>query len=150
MSAELVVILLMGLAMVIFVGQPLVTRVSSPLPTDAAEQEIERLSVQKETLYTAIHDLDFDFQTGKVDREDYTAMRQRLESEAIEVLRQIDHVDPLADLDSELERQILALRQLPALPSLPATTAMMCLACGVRLHGNENFCPSCGHRQAPS
>jgi rubrerythrin len=140
----------MGIAIVLFVGQPLVTRGSAPLSTDEVEQEIERLSVQKEMLYTAIHDLDFDFQTGKVDHEDYAAMRQRLESEAIQILRQIDQVDPLADLDSELERQILALRQLSTLPSLPATTAITCIACGVRLHGNENFCPSCGHRQASS
>ena len=150
MSPEFVVISLIGIALVVFVGQPLVIRIPPPPSPDEVGQDLERLSVQKETLYTAIHDLDFDFQTGKVDHEDYTAMRQRLESEAIQVLRQIDHVDPLAELDSELERQILALRHSSPQNPLSSTTAMVCVACGVRLHGNENFCPACGHRQAPS
>jgi hypothetical protein len=150
MSSEFALIVLMGVAIVVFVGQPLVMHASPSPPTDAAGQDFERLSVQKETLYSVIYDLDFDFQTGKVDREDYTAMRHRLEAEAIQILRQIDRVDPLAKLDSELERQILALRQIsPQYPS-PPTPMVSCIACGMRLHGNENFCPACGHAQGSS
>ena len=148
MSLEFIIILLMGVAVVAFVVQPLVIRVSPYLSTDVAEQDLERLSAQKETLYTAIHDLDFDFQTGKVDQEDYAAMRRRLETEAIEILQQIDRADPLVALDSELERQILALRH-PSQHIFPPTT-VTCTACGVRLHGNENFCPACGHPQGQS
>jgi hypothetical protein len=149
MSPEFALILLMGVAIVVFVGQPLVMRAYHSPSTDAAEQNFERLSLQKETLYSAIYDLDFDFQTGKVDREDYTAMRYRLEAEAIQILRQIDRVDPLAELDSELERQILALRQASQHPS-PSTPLVSCIVCNVRLHGNENFCPACGHSQGSS
>jgi hypothetical protein len=150
MSLELVAILLMGMAIVVFVGQPLLVHVAPPRSTDEVGQDLEQLSVQKEMLYTAIHDLDFDFQTGKVDHEDYAALRQRLEAQAIEILRQIDHIDPLAELDSDLERQILAFRQPSSLSRLASLPAMGCIACGMRLHGNENFCPACGHRQAPS
>jgi rubrerythrin len=150
MSLEFIIILLMGVAVVAFVVQPLVIRVSPYLSTDVAEQDLERLSAQKETLYTAIHDLDFDFQTGKVDREDYAAMRHRLETEAIEILQQIDRADPFADLDSKLERQILALRQPSPQHIFFSTTTVICTTCGVRLHGNENFCPACGHPQGPS
>jgi rubrerythrin len=150
MSPELVVILLMGVAVVIFVAQPFVMRAAHALPTDAAGHEIERLSVQKETVYTAIHDLDFDFQTGKVDQQDYATMRHRLETEAIEILQHIDRVDPLAELDNELERQILALRQFAPQHAIPTPATMTCPACGGKLHGNENFCPACGHQQGPS
>ena len=150
MSPEFALILLMGVAIVVFVGQPLVMRAFPSPPTDVARQDFERLSVQKETLYSAIRDLDFDFQTGKVDHEDYAALRHRLEAEAIQILRQIDRVDPLAELDGELERQILALRQAsPPYPSLSIPT-VSCIACRVRLHGNENFCPACGHPQGSS
>jgi hypothetical protein len=150
MNPEFIIILLMGAAVIAFVGQPLVMRVSPHLSTDIAEQDLERLSAQKETLYTAIHDLDFDFQTGKVDRQDYAAMRHSLETEAIEILQQIDRADPFAELDSELERQILALRQpsVQHISSSPAT--VICATCGVRLHGDENYCPACGHPQGPS
>ena len=34
-------------------------------------------------LYGAIRDLDFDFQTGKVDQKDYAELRQQLEREAV-------------------------------------------------------------------
>jgi hypothetical protein len=151
MNPEFALILLMGVAIVVFVGQPLVMRASHSPPTDAAGQDFEQLSVQKETLYSAIYDLDFDFQTDKMDREDYAAMRHRLEAEALQILRQIDRVDPLARLDSELESQILALRQIsPQHPSPPPAPMVSCVACGVRLHGNENFCPACGHAQGSS
>ena len=150
MNLEFIIILLMGVAVVAFVGQPLVIRASPYLSTDVAEQDLERLSAQKETLYTAIHDLDFDFQTGKVDQQDYAVMRHSLETEAIEILQQIDRADPFAELDSELERQILALRQPSFQHISPPYTAVTCATCGVRLHGDENFCPACGHSQGPS
>jgi rubrerythrin len=150
MSPEFTLILLMGVAIVVFVAQPLVMGAVHSSPTNAAGQDFERLSVQKETLYAAISDLDFDFQTGKVDREDYAAMRHRLEAEALQILRHIDRIDPLAELDSELERQILALRHVSPPPPSPSTPMVSCIACGVRLHGNENFCPVCGHSQGSS
>jgi hypothetical protein len=150
MSPEFALIFLIGVAIVVFVGQPLVTRAAHSSPTDAVGQDFERLSVQKETLYSAIHDLDFDFQTDKMDREDYAAMRQHLEAEALQILRQIDRIDPLAELDNELERQILALRQAPPQHPSPSTPMVSCIACSARLHGTENFCPVCGHSQGSS
>ena len=34
---------------------------------------------QKDTLYTAVRELEFDLQTGKVDQKDSAALRQQLE-----------------------------------------------------------------------
>ena len=71
------------------------------------------LLLQKETLYTAIRDVAFDFQTGKVDQQDYVELRQRLEREAIQVLRLLDTSAPGAALDAALEQHIARLRQRP-------------------------------------
>ncbi len=68
---------------------------------------------QKDTLYTAIRDLVFDFQTGKVDQQDYVELRQQLEREAVQVLRLLDTSDPGAVLDAALEQHIARLRQRP-------------------------------------
>jgi hypothetical protein len=142
MSLDTLVILLMAAGAVIFIGEPLVRRQPLLGPVRDMDYELERLSLHKETLYTAIRDLDFDFQTGKVDHKDYAILRQHLEAEALQVLRQIDTVDPLATLDNELERQILALRQQS--PSTPGLSPGSCPGCGTTLDGSENFCPSCG------
>lgn len=143
MSLDTIVILLIAVGTVVFVGEPLVRQVShSPLTGDSGP-EMERLSLQKETLYTAIRDLDFDFQTGKVDQKDYAELRQHLEGEALQLLRQLGAVDPLAELDTELERQIYVLRQQRISPPyLPSQGT--CLRCGSTLQGDEHFCPACG------
>ena len=63
------------------------------------------------TLYTAIRDLDFDHQTGKVDAEDHAVLRRQMEEEAAVVLRDLDLADPSADIDFAAEQHILAYRQ---------------------------------------
>ena len=147
MSLDTIIIFLMAVGTVVFVGEPLVRRVFYPASASESapesEQALERLSLQKETLYTAIRDLEFDFQTGKVDRKDYTELRQRFEEEAIQLLRQIDAVDPLIELDNELEHQIHALRQ-QRLSHLVLSSQNTCPRCRNTLQGDENFCSSCG------
>jgi hypothetical protein len=139
---DTVIIALMTLGLVILVAEPLV-RPSAPWQSGNDEPEIERLALQKETLYTAIRDLDFDYQTDKVDQGDYAELRQHLEDEALQVLRRLDEVDPLASLDDELERQILAVRQSQREVDTGAA-ASACPGCQSPLQGDENFCPACG------
>jgi hypothetical protein len=143
MSLDTIVIFLVAVGTVVFVGEPLVRRALHPAFAGESEQAMERLSLQKETLYTAIRDLDFDFQTGKVDQKDYTELRQHFEGEAIQLLRQIDAVDPLIELDNELERQIHTLRQ-QRLSHINLSSQSTCPRCRGMLQGDENFCPSCG------
>ncbi len=90
MSFDAVMILFMALGLVMFIGEPLVRRVSESGQNGAEDSELDQLILQKETVYTAIGDLDFDFRTDKVDDQDYTALRDRLEDEAIQQLRQKD------------------------------------------------------------
>jgi hypothetical protein len=144
-TVDVVVIVLMAIGLVVFVGEPLVRKTMPQRLADVQEPDSERLTLQKEVLYTAIRDLDFDFHMHKVDRQDYTELRQQLEREAIQVLRQIDTVDPLAHLDAVLERQIAAFRQQQM--RMPASAdAAVCVHCSAPLQGGENFCPTCGQQ----
>jgi zinc-ribbon domain len=143
MNPEMLLILLIAVSVAVFVGEPLIRRSASDLSAEAGDPIFEQLSLQKETLYTAIRDLEFDFHTGKVDQKDYTKLRQHLETEALQILRQLDDADPNAGLESDLEQQILALRQQTP-GQLHAACLPPCPRCGVILLGGENFCPSCG------
>ena len=106
----------------------------APLRRRAEREEHEdtgliRIREKREAVYTAIGDLDHDFETGKLDESDYTEMRSRLRSEAIELLR------------SERGAGDAATRE--ATPVDPPETS------GVSELLTSRFCPSCGDRVDP-
>jgi hypothetical protein len=142
-TIDIAVICLMAICVVIGVGEPLVRRWSYRVYGHEGGDETERLLLQKEMLYGAIRDLDFDFQTGKVDQKDYTELHQQLEREAVQILRQLDATDPLVALDHEIEHQILALRR-PIASTVCGSSRKICFSCGTPLENSENFCPCCG------
>ena len=143
MSIDGLIILFVAVGVAFFVGSPFVRQRADDGSEGEARRELEQLLLHKETVYTAIRDLDFDFQTGKVDDEDYKALRRHLEDEAVDILRRIDTVDPLAILDDEIERQILAIRQQQN-ANLDPPPPGVCAGCHAKLRGGENFCSACG------
>ena len=57
-----------------------------------AFETLRELVAEKETLYAAIQELDFDLKSGKLSAEDYEALRQRYEIQAAAVLKRIDEM----------------------------------------------------------
>ncbi|MDH3602473.1 MAG: zinc ribbon domain-containing protein [Candidatus Tectomicrobia bacterium] len=148
-GTDLIILVLIAAGLVIFIGEPLVRRHPHETLDSAQDREVDQLTLQKETLYMAIRDLDFDYHTGKVDEQDFTELRSRLENEAIAILRDLDKIDPFAGLDDELECQIAALRQTRSATAVAALSDLsapsVCTHCGTPLQGDENFCAVCGH-----
>jgi hypothetical protein len=142
-AIDIVVICLMAICLVVGVGEPLARRQLYSMRGERGDSDTERLLLQKEMLYGAIRDLDFDFQTGKVDQQDYTELRQQLEREALHILRQLDAADPLVALDHEIEHQVLTLRRHRA-STVCGSSREACFHCGTPLENGENFCPCCG------
>lgn len=140
---DIVIMCLMAISLVVYVGEPLVRRVSSRPYRQKDDDETEHLLLQKETLYVAIRDLDFDFQTGKVDQKDYNELRQQLEREAVHILRQLDVVDPLVAFDNEVEHQVRILRRRRASTAY-GSGREICAHCHISLENAETYCPSCG------
>src|SRR5215510_6984657 len=110
---DLILILGITLSAAGFVGALFMHRQRPCREEDASVSSSAGLLLQKDTLYTAIRDLEFDLQTGKVDQKDYAELRQQLEREAVHVLRLLDALDPCTALDAALEQQIALLRQRP-------------------------------------
>lgn len=52
--------------------------------------ELRELEVEKARLLGEIHDLELDFQTGKLSDDDYRAMEAQLKSRAVVVLQEIE------------------------------------------------------------
>jgi hypothetical protein len=144
MSVDGLFILLVAVGLAFFVGSPLFQQRFCASMESAETRELEQLTLHKETIYTAIRDLDFDFQTDKVDHHDYRELRHHLEAEAVELLQRIDEVDPLAGIDDEIERQILAVRQRLHTPNMKQALQGLCSNCHAVRQGDEKFCPFCG------
>jgi len=142
-TADIAVIVIMAVGLVVWIGEPLVRRRRVPdAAEDARRDAIERLVLQRETLYTAIRDLDFDHQTGKVDGEDHAVLRRQMEEEAAAVLRDLDLADPSSDIDFAVEQHILAYRQKEDAAS--PVSESTCPACGTGLADGAASCPICG------
>jgi hypothetical protein len=61
---------------------------SDPLPqTEVERQELE---AEKARLLQEIHELELDYQTGKLSDEDYRAIEARLKAKAVEAMQRID------------------------------------------------------------
>jgi len=110
---DLIIMLGITVSIMVLIGEPFVRHPRPSSADDPSASVRAGLLLQKDTLYTAIRDLAFDFQTGKMDQQDYVELRQQLEGEAVQVLRLLDASDPGAALDAALEQHIARLRQRP-------------------------------------
>ncbi len=95
----LMVVLLMAGA---YIAQPLIAGNVGPAgqrrkqSTGSLRRRADLLA-ERNRIYAALRDLDFDYQTGKVADEDYAAQRRPLVTQGVEVLQQIDHLPALEE-----------------------------------------------------
>lgn len=160
----LAVLLLVGL----FVSRPFMEN-RRAYAISAEEHEMSHLLAERDSLITALQELDFDHVLGKIPAEDYPNMRAALLTHAADVLRRIDELQPqktsAVDAESRVEAAIAARRadasaaKLP--PSAPNDDALedliaarraqrkeksggFCPNCGKPVLRSDRFCPSCG------
>jgi hypothetical protein len=57
---------------------------------EQASLDLQELMAEKETVYAAIQELDFDFKSGKLSVEDHGSLRERNEERAAALLKAID------------------------------------------------------------
>lgn len=159
----LAVLVLVGL----FISRPFLEnrRVQA---VSAQEHEISHLLAERDSLITALQELDFDHVLGKIPAEDYPNTRAALLTHAADVLRRIDELQPSqtspADAESRVEAAIAARRadaaakltaSAPSDNDLEALIAArraqrkeksggFCPNCGKPVLRSDRFCPSCG------
>ncbi len=81
-----------ALAVVIFITLPFLLPPGSFRRERVADAsaELQDLMAEKESIYAAIQELEFDYKSGKLSPEDHAGLRARQEERAARVLQHID------------------------------------------------------------
>lgn len=121
----------------------------------ALDPRLANLYAERDTLYQALRDANFDLETGKLSAEDYEKQATLLKHQAAQVLRAIDQLEQKLispELDARIEQMVAAHRQEPQALKGSTTrtvastsqTAGFCVHCGAPLAPGDRFCGSCG------
>lgn len=122
-----------GLAMLV-ASVPFVTKPFQEKRFKRIQQPIIPLTPDenRHAVLSALRDLDFDFRTGKVSEEDYTALRAQLVSEAATYIESEDSI-----ADEQIEAMIAARRT-------ARSHSQACSNCGNTVEADSHFCSQCG------
>ncbi len=121
-----------------FVVYPLLRR-RPPSAGSAEDGKLGELHSKRDTTYSMLKELEFDFQSGILTEEDYRNLEANYKGKAISVLKDIDGLkdgsQPEAEAEAAIERQVLELRR---------GKDRFCTQCGARRRESERSCSRCG------
>jgi len=115
------------------------------------EEELPLLRRERESLYTAMRDLDDDRETGKIDELDWRTMRDDLRARALALL-ETERAEAAASAEEAASAGAApapgasVTRAGPTSGTTPG--AAFCTACGAAARPEDRFCSHCGARLA--
>ncbi len=133
------VLLTIGL---IAIGYPLVRR-SRPTPSAGPDPGRE-LRSEKENVYEALRDLDFEFRTGKLSEQDYHELQADYRARALRLLQHSDDRQhaPECHACGRLNPSGSRYCEICGASLAPVSA---CAACGTPGRPDDRFCAVCGH-----
>ncbi|HEY7636634.1 MAG TPA: zinc ribbon domain-containing protein [Gemmatimonadales bacterium] len=141
MVVEAVAAALIGVAALWLVLQPLLSpRSPAPLPAEPLDPE----ETPKGVALTALREIEFDRETGKLSDQDYQLLKTKYTTAAVEAFRAESVGDGAPD---DVEAMIAArVRSLRSAATSTPSAASRCPICGPRPESDAVFCSSCGLR----
>ena len=144
-------ILGMGLGAGYWVGYPLLKpRKVASFAEPASENSLENLKIEKEEIYSAIKEMEFDHKMGKLSEGDYLNLREKYRAKAIGSLKGMDELESKGgvskDIEDEIEKEVLTLRMDIGKGSQGGTA--FCTQCGKERSLKDRFCSWCGAKLA--
>ena len=113
--------ILISAAVLVFIFRPFFTDQEAIEQASNREARRRQLQENRETIYEAIRELDFDYRMGKVEEDDYKTTRARYQARAVEVMKALDKTNgraepisasaPSKSIDDQIEQEIAALRK---------------------------------------
>lgn len=89
--------------LLVYLYYPFLKRDQDFPEVDPVEERRQTLALEREQSYTALADLDEDFETGKLSIQDYQKLRTELLQETAEIVSQLE-ADADIDVESEIEK----------------------------------------------
>lgn len=106
---------LISLLAVAFIVYPLLKRENSIAAKERVDNGSGDIVLRKESVYANLKELEFDYQTGKLSRQDYQELRSELESMALSLLKEADRPKEEKDrhktIEEEIELEVLKVRE---------------------------------------
>ncbi len=124
-------------------------------PEDTIEdEERQELRSRRDTTYSMLKELEFDFQSGILSEDDYQDLETRYKRKAVSILRDMDDLEKGADIDDEIEKLVLEMRRGKGadvekeneIAEPRQTEERFCPQCGERYQEGVRFCSHCGTR----
>ncbi len=118
------------------------------------DEQLQELHSRRDTTYSMLKELEFDFESGILSEEDYQDLETRYKGKAISILRDIDHVGEATKEEDEIERQVQKLRRGKSsqvdeelekeVLRLRRGKGRFCPQCGSGCQEEDRFCSRCG------
>ena len=140
MLAEVTAAVLLGALALWLVLWPMFSRTpAAPRPVEPPDPE----ETARGVALTALKEIEFDRETGKLSDEDYRFLKEKYTAQALEALRAEEGERAADDVEAMIARRVRALRSAAA--SAPPD-ALVCPSCGPRPEPDAAFCSTCGSR----
>lgn len=139
--------LLISAALAIYVVTPLLSTAGAGdgvLPIDVTP--LGDLKRRRLVVYENIKDLEFEFQAGKIARDDYQSLRENYLAEAAELMVASQEAERVSAQDALIEREVAARR---ARRKPEQADDYTCPKCGFENPLPVKFCGECGARITP-
>ena len=107
----------------------------SPSVDLVKDEKLQELHSKRDTTYSMLKELEFDYQSGILTEEDYRDLESKYKRKAVSTLRGIDDLAEGTNVEEKIQRQDRELRQ---------SQGRFCPQCGVRYQEGDRFCSSCG------
>ncbi len=99
----LVWIIVLGVLVMLYIIYPLYREEGVFPEVDATQARLQTLNLEREQSYSALADLDEDYESGKLSEKDYKELRAALMKETAQIVSQLE-TDAKSDVESEIER----------------------------------------------
>ena len=135
---DIALITIMVAASAAYIAMPIIKNDDSGEIPVAFDLESISLEEEKEESYNAIKEAEFDYETGKLSKEDYNIIKEKYAGKAVKAMQKLE----------ENKKQSAKVAK-PAGESKSTKTAAACAHCGADLPTDAKFCQSCGKTAKP-